>query len=43
MLRRHRENVVERMAEMQRYLDKVTWKVNFFAEKLREYEESKIE
>ena len=43
MLRRHRENVVERMAEMQRYLDKVTWKVNFFAEKLREYEESKKE
>ena len=43
MLRRHRENVVERMAEMQRYLDKVTWKVNFFSEKLREYEESKKE
>ncbi len=39
MLRKHRENVVDRMSEMQRYLDKVTWKLNFFSEKLRVYEE----
>ena len=39
LLRQHRENVVQRMAEMQRYLDKVTWKINFFSEKLRAYEE----
>ena len=38
MLREHRERVIERMAEMQKYLDKVTWKVNFFTEKLRAYE-----
>ena len=34
----HRENVIDRMAEMQKYLDKVTWKVNFFTKKLEEYE-----
>ncbi len=39
LLRQHRENVVQRMAEMQRYLDKVTRKINFFSEKLRAYEE----
>ena len=39
LLCQHRENVVQRMAEMQRYLDKVTWKINFFSEKLRAYEE----
>ncbi len=39
MLRRHRENVIARMAEMQRYLDKVTWKLDFFSGKLRAYEE----
>ena len=38
LLRQHRENVVQRMAEMQKYLDKVTWKINFFSEKLRAYE-----
>ena len=41
LLREHRENVIQRMAEMQKYLDKVTWKVNFFSEKLRAYEEKK--
>lgn len=41
MLRRHRENVVARMAEMQKHLNKVTWKVRFFSEKLRAYEESR--
>lgn len=39
MLKKHRETVIERMEEMQRYLDKVTWKCNFFSQKLREYEE----
>ncbi len=38
MLTEHRENVIARMAEMQKYLDKVTWKVNFFTKKLEEYE-----
>ena len=39
LLREHRENVIQRMAKMQKYLDKVTWKLNFFSEKLRAYEE----
>ena len=39
LLRAHRENMIARIAEMQKYLDKVTWKVNFFSEKLRAYEE----
>ena len=43
MLRKHRENVSVRMAEMQKYLDKVTWKLNFFTEKLRAYEQKKTE
>ena len=38
LLREHRENVLARMEEMQKYLDKVTWKLNFFSEKLRLYE-----
>ena len=38
LLRIHRENVIARMNEMQKYLDKVTWKLNFFSEKLRNYE-----
>lgn len=38
LLQKHRENVLERMNEMQKYLDKVTWKLNFFSEKLRAYE-----
>ena len=37
LLRSHREQVLARMEEMQRYLDKVTWKLNFFSEKLRAY------
>ena len=41
LLKRHRETVVKRMEEMQRYLEKVTWKVNFFTEKLAEYERDK--
>ena len=43
LLRAHRERVLERMEEMQKHLDKVTWKLNFFSEKLRAYEESKTE
>ena len=43
LLRTHRERVLERMAEMQKHLDKVTWKLNFFSEKLRAYEASKEE
>ena len=39
LLREHRENVIARMAEMQKYLDKVTWKLSFFSEKLRAYEQ----
>ena len=39
LLRAHRERVLERMDEMQKYLDKVTWKLNFFTEKLRAYQE----
>ena len=38
LLRGHRENVIARMEEMQKYLEKVTWKLNFFSEKLRDYE-----
>ena len=40
LLREHRENVIQRMNEMQKYLDKVTWKLNFFSEKLRAFENS---
>ena len=40
LLRAHREHVINRMQEMQIYLDKVTWKLNFFSEKLRKYEEN---
>ena len=35
LLRAHREQVLARMAEMQKHLEKVTWKLNFFTEKLR--------
>ena len=38
LLRAHREDVLERVSEMQRYLDKVTWKLNYFTEKLNAYE-----
>ena len=37
LLRAHRENVLARMEEMRRHLDKVTWKLNFFTQKLEEY------
>ena len=41
LLRQHRESVIGRIEEMQKYLDKVTWKLNFFSEKLRAYEAGK--
>ena len=41
LLREHRENVIRRIAEMQKYLDKVTWKLNFFSEKLKAWEDAK--
>ena len=41
LLREHRESVIQRMNEMQKYLEKVTWKLNFFSEKLRAYEDLK--
>ena len=40
LLKEHREKLAVRMAEMQRYMDKITWKVNYFSGKLEEYEES---
>ena len=43
LLREHRENVIARINEMQRYLDKVTWKLNFFSEKLHAYEQAEKE
>lgn len=43
LLRDHRENVIQRMAEMQKYLDKVTWKLNFYTEKLKAWEAGKTE
>ena len=43
LLRAHREQVLARMAEMQKHLEKVTWKLNFFTEKLKAYEASKAE
>ena len=41
LLRKHRERVIARMNEMQKHLDKVTCKLNFFTEKLRAYEAGK--
>ncbi len=43
LLRVHREHVIARIAEMQRHLEKVTWKLDFFSEKLRAYEEGEKE
>ena len=41
MLRTHRENVIRRLEEMQKHLDKVTWKLNYFSEQLRAYEQKR--
>ena len=43
LLRVHRENVLARIAEMEKHLEKVTWKLNFFTEKLRAYEAQQAE
>ncbi len=43
LLREHRENVIRRINEMQKHLDKVTWKLNYFSEKLKEYQTGKQE
>ena len=43
LLREHRENVLARIAEMQKYLEKVTWKLNFFTDRLQAYEAGKAE
>ena len=39
MLKKHRESVLERMEEMQLYLDKVTRKYDFYSKRLKEYEQ----
>ena len=41
LLKDHRQKLIEKMDEMQKYLDKITWKVNFFSGKLKEYREKK--
>ena len=41
LLREHRENVIRRIEEMQKYLDKVTWKLDYFSGKLKTWEEGK--
>ncbi len=38
LLRKHRENVIQRIGEMQKYLEKVTWKLNYFSGKLQAWE-----
>ena len=40
LLKEHRVKMQARMEEMKQYLDKITWKVNYFTEKLRAYENS---
>ena len=42
LLKKHRDTVIARMEEMQRYLDKVTWKVEYFTERLAEYERKNV-
>ena len=39
LLREHRESMIRKMQE--KHLEKVTWKLNFFSEKLKAYEERK--
>jgi len=41
LLKEHREKIRDRMTETQQYLDKITWKVNFFSEKLQAYQAEK--
>ena len=39
LLKDHRKKLIERMEEMQQYLEKITWKVNFFSGKLETWRE----
>ena len=39
LLKKHRETVLMRMEEMQRHLEKVTCKYDYYAQKLREFED----
>ena len=41
LLDKHRDAVIARMEEMQKYLDKVTCKVKYFSGRLAEYERNK--
>ena len=41
LLKEHREKLIARMEEMQQYLEKITWKVNFFSGKLEEHRKEK--
>lgn len=41
LLKAHRDQLLVRLEEMQHYLEKITWKVNFFSEKLNAYEAGK--
>ena len=41
LLQAHRDQLLVRLEEMQHYLEKITWKVNFFTEKLNAYEAGK--
>ena len=43
LLRAHRENVLARMEQMQTYLEKVTWKLSYYSERLKQYEQRKEE
>ncbi len=43
LLKNHRAQLILRMEEMQKYLDKITWKVNFFSGKLKEYQEQALD
>ena len=43
LLKDHREKMLSRIAEMEQYLAKITWKVNYFSEKLQAYEQSVAE
>ena len=38
LLSAHKESVITRIDEMQKHLEKVSWKIDHFTEKLREYE-----
>ena len=39
--KKHRDTVIARMEEMQKHLEKGTWKVNYYTEKLAEYEQDR--